>query len=165
MNKQLPLDTTKSKKLLIVSVSEKKGAEVFDIMKKELLKKGYEVEIRDDLSYFELGSGLDSLSAKYDKFIFTFFSNPGNPWGTLSLNNTKALSMWTANKLPLNKVISIGFGDPYKNLIYMPRIWCRINCYQTDDNTQLALVKGLTGEIEFTGKSPVKYNAPYYQGN
>ena len=81
-NKQLPLDTTKSKKLLIVSVSEKKGAEVFDIMKKELLKKGYEVEIRDDLSYFELGSGLDSLSAKYDKFIFTFFSNPGNPWGT-----------------------------------------------------------------------------------
>ena len=49
--------------------------------------------------------------------------------------------MWTANKLPLSKVISVGFGDPYKNLIYMPRIWCRINCYQTDDNTQLALVK------------------------
>jgi beta-N-acetylhexosaminidase len=164
-NKQLPLDTTKSKKLLIVSVSEKKGAEVFDIMKKELLKRGYEVEVRDDLPYFELGESLESLSAKYDKFIFTFFSNPGNPWGTLSLNNSKALSMWTANKLPLNKVISIGFGDPYKNLIYMPRIWCRINCYQTDDNTQLTLVKGLTGEIELTGKSPVTYNAPYYQGN
>jgi len=164
-NKQLPLDTTKSKKLLIVSISEKKGAEVFDTMKKELLKRGYEVEIRDDLSYFDLGDNLDSISTKYDKFIFTFSSNPGNPWGTLSLNNTKALSMWTANKLPLNKVISIGFGDPYKNLIYMPRIWCRINCYQTDNNTQLALVKGLTGEIELTGKSPVTYNTPYYQGN
>lgn len=164
-NKQLPLDTSNSKKLLIVSVSEKKGAEVFSIMKNELLKRGYEVEIRDDLSYFEEGSRLDSLSGKYDKFIFAFFSNPGNPWGTLNLNNAKALSMWTANKLPLNKVISVSFGDPYKNLIYMPRIWCRINCYQTDYNTQLTLVKGLTGEIELTGQSPVTYSPPYFQNN
>ena len=160
-NKQLPLDTTKTKRLLIVSVSEKKGTESFSIMKKELSKRGYKVDIRDDLSYFELESSLEHLSSKYDKFIFAFYSNPGNPWGTLNLNNSKALTMWTANKLPLSKVISVGFGDPYKNLIYMPRIWCRINCYQTDDNTQLALVKGLTGEIKFTGNSPVTYNVSF----
>ena len=160
-NKQLPLDTTKTRRLLIVSVSEKKGTESFSIMKKELSKRGYKVDIRDDLSYFELESSLEHLSSKYDKFIFAFYSNPGNPWGTLNLNNSKALTMWTANKLPLSKVISIGFGDPYKNLIYMPRIWCRINCYQTDDNTQLALVKGLTGEIKFTGNSPVTYNVSF----
>ena len=144
-NKQLPLDTTETKRLLIVSVSEKKGTESFSIMKKELSKRGYKVDIRDDLSYFELESSLEHLSSKYDKFIFAFYSNPGNPWDIKS-NNSKALTMWTANKLPLSKVISVGFGDPYKNLIYMPRIWCRINCYQTDDNTQLALVKGLTGK-------------------
>jgi hypothetical protein len=52
-------------------------------------------------------------------------------------------------------VICVGFGDPYKNLIYMPRIWARINCYNVDENSQKALVEGLIGEIEFTGISPV----------
>ena len=65
--------------------------------------------------------------------------------------------MWSANALPLDKVISIGLGDPYKNLIYMPRTWARINCYSTDKIVQKALANILTGEKEAIGVSPLDF--------
>jgi len=161
-NTLLPIDTIKSQNVLIVALSENPGADVFGTMKQELTSRGYNVKLIDGLSYFENEGNLDSLNVIYDKFIFAFYSIPGNPWGTLLLNNAKALSIFSANKLPMNKVISIGFGDPYKNIIYMQRIGCRINCYNADENSQIAIVKALTGEIKIMGNSPVSYNGPVF---
>ena len=158
-NNLLPLDTLTSKKILICVISEADQKETFTVLKDQLITKGFEVDIRDNLSFFSNAGNLKTLAATYDKIIFAFYSNPQNPWGSLSLRGDQALSMWSANMLPFNKVISIGFGDPYKNLIYMPRTWSRINCYNVDDLSQIALADALIGAFEFTGTSPVTYNA------
>ena len=158
-NKILPLDTLSSKKILIIIVSEKEELETFKIFKNQFVAKGFEVDILQNLPFFEKESELDSIAKIYDKILFTFYSVPVNPWGSLLLNDEQALTMWSANKLPPNKVISIGVGDPYKNLIYMPRTWGRVNCYSADEITQRALVDGLTGQYVMEGISPVRF--PY----
>lgn len=155
-NNELPFNSKNVKSILVVVISKNEDLTIFEPLRNELIRKGFEVDIRYNLSFFENGAELTQIAQKYDRIIFSFYSAPGNPWGALSNNGNEALTMWSANKLPLEKVISIGFGDPYKNLIYMKRPWVRINCYNVDKNTQKALVQGLIGEIEFTGISPVK---------
>ena len=159
---QLPLNTMSSAKILLVIITEGDQTDTFSLMQKELIKKGYSVDIQNNLSFFTEADNLESITLKYDKIIFVFYSNPGNPWGTLALNGEQALSMWSANKLPFEKVISVCFGDPYKNYIYMPRTWCRINCYNKDENSQKALVNALTSEFNFTGVSPITYSGAKY---
>ncbi len=154
----LPLDTTTSKKILMVVISENPATKVFEPLINEMKNQGFEIDVRQNLSMFSHGSELKGIEKTYDKIIFAFYGKPGTPWGTLALNGDQALTMWSANTLPFNKVISIGFGDPYKNLIFMPRTWCRINCYNTDIFTQKALVELIMGKEKFEGISPVSYN-------
>jgi len=156
-HQELPLDTTSTKNILLVIISETDHTETFSVLKKALRNKGFETDIRQNLSFFTKGHELPEIAKNYDKIILTFYSNPGNPWGTLAINGDQALSMWSGNKLPFNKVMSVGFGDPYKNLIYMPRTWIRINCYNADEFSQKALVDLLVGDGDFLGVSPVVY--------
>lgn len=155
-NKVIPFDTVAVKSILMVIVSDEDKLETFNPLKNEFERRGYNVSIQNDLSFFENGNKMEEISKKYDRIIFNFYATPNNPWGSLSLKGKEALTMWSANYLPFEKVITIGFGDPYRNMIYLPRIWCRINCYNSDAFSQIAIAKGLTGEIEFSGLSPVK---------
>ena len=155
-NNLLPLDTFTSKKMLLCVVSDGDQQAAFTSLKEALQAKGFEVDIRSNLSFFSHGHELNNMAATYDKFIFAFYSNPANPWGSLDLRGEGALTVWSLNKLPHNKVISIAFGNPYENLGYMSRVWCRINCYSADKLSQKILVDGLTGGYEFTGVLPVK---------
>jgi beta-N-acetylhexosaminidase len=155
-NNLLPLDTSSSKKILLCVVSGGDQQVTFIPFKEALTAKGFEVDIRSNLSFFTHGHELNQLSATYDKFIFIFNSNPANPWGSLDLRGDGALTVWSANKLPHEKVISIAFGNPYENLGYMQRTWCRINCYSADKQSQKILVDGIIGGYEFTGVLPVR---------
>lgn len=152
----LPLDTITSKKILLCVVSDGDQQATFIPFKEALTAKGFEVDIRSNLSFFSHGHELNQLTALYDKFIFIFYSNPANPWGSLDLRGEGALTAWSANKLPHEKVISIAFGNPYENLGYMQRVWCRINCYSADKQSQTILADGITGGYEFTGVLPVR---------
>lgn len=154
-NQVLPLNTQSTQKILLIQVSTEERPDLLNPLKNQLEKKNCTVEIIQNLSYFENEGLLEQLNNQYDAFIFAFTDSPGDPWGSLSPRGEQALTMWTANKLPHEKVISIGFGDPYLNLLSMPKVWCRINCYSTDENTQRMLANALTGEFEMTGVSPV----------
>nr|WP_321452761.1 glycoside hydrolase family 3 N-terminal domain-containing protein [uncultured Carboxylicivirga sp.] len=153
----LPWITAKDKNILLVEVMQDYKEGVFNVLVDELTKRGAQVTLRRNLSYFEQGSQLQVLAEQYDKILFAYYSVPGVPWGDLSLYGPEALTMWSSNRLPKDKVISIGFGDPYKNIIYLPRITQRINCYNIDKHSQKALVEALWGDYKTTGVSPVTY--------
>ncbi len=154
-NQTLPLNAQSTQNILLIQVSTSERTDLLNPFKSQLIQNGYDVETIQNLSYFESESALGHLTNQYDTFIFAFTDSPGDPWGSLSPRSEQALTMWTANKLPHGKVISIGFGDPYLNLLYMPRIWCRINCYNTDENTQRAVANAIAGDFVMTGTSPV----------
>lgn len=155
-NKILPLgeETTK---ILLVSVAVGKDSTRYNVLRRELEKQGIKVTFRENLSFFSSAGELKELEEKYDKILFAFYALPGNPWGSLSYSGNEALSMWSANMLSHEKVISVCFGDPYKNLIYLPQLACRINCYNADENSQKALAELLNGKAEFSGILPVSY--------
>ena len=58
---------------------------------------------------------------------------------------------WYVNELP---VIFVSFNGPF-HLADVPQIKNYINCYDAHDTTVKALVRKLTGDSKFTGKSPV----------
>jgi len=159
-NQVLPLNTQSTQNILLIQVSTSEQPDLLRPFKNQLEQKNCAVEIIQNLSYFENEGSLEKLSNQYDVFIFAFTDSPGDPWGSLSPRGEQALTMWTANKLPQDKVISIGFGDPYLNLLYMPKVWCRVNSYSTDENTQRALANAITGDFEMTGLSPVMTHKP-----
>jgi beta-N-acetylhexosaminidase len=152
-NKVLPIDTLTSKNILLCVVSENDQTKTFSELKEQLTSKGFKVTVQQNLPFYSSEERLPEIEKQYDKILFLFYSTPGSitSWGEQSL------TMWSANKLSYNKVICIGFSDPFINLIYMPRIWCRINCYNADKYSQRMLVEGLMGKFEFTGISPVEY--------
>jgi len=156
-NKILPIHPDSSKNILLVVTANSDHAQSLIHLKEALIEKGFNVDMRPNLSMFTMGSELKNLSKKYDKIIFAFYAFPAVPWGSLLLEDEGALTMWSANTLPMDQVISVCFGDPYKNLIYMPRVWGRINCYGSDEFTQKALADLLVGSFQASGISPVHY--------
>jgi hypothetical protein len=141
--------------LVVISVDD--HLETFDPLKEKLQNFGFTTTIQQNLSFFDNASNLELITKEYDKIIFLFYAKPVVPWGSLSLSGDQALTMWSANMLPYDQIISVSFGDPYKNIIYMPRIWSRINCYNADKNSQTALAEALVGIFKMTGVSPVDY--------
>lgn len=154
-NQIIPIDPQTSPNILLVNISADDQRERLAPLRNKLESFGFTVDFEHNLSFFAVESRLDQINQQYDKLIFVFYSYPHNPWGSLSLAQAPALTMWTANMLPYDKVISIAVGDPFKNLIYMPRIWGRLNAYHSDENSLAALADALTGRLECRGKSPV----------
>ena len=154
---QLPLNPEKTKKLLVVIVSEDDERSLFKSFTDNLTNKGFDVDVKQNFSFFEHGGQIEDIGNTYDQILFVYHGMPANPWGSLSLRGKQALSVWSANYLPAKKVISIGIGDPYKNLIYMYRTGCRINIYNNDPGSCKALTEALlTKNYKFVGNTPVK---------
>lgn len=151
----LPIHPKSHKNLLLIYVSEQDVKEKLSPLKEGLVQDGFSVDELITMSAFQYGGNLEEMNEKYDAFLFVYFAKPGAPWGTLGLNKEQALSMWSSNMLPRNKVISIGIGDPYKNLLFLPQIHARINCYNDDIYSLNAVVEGITGKLKMTGISPV----------
>jgi beta-N-acetylhexosaminidase len=156
-NNVIPIDTASSKKLMLLFISGTPLQSSFPELVQGLQNAGFEVDVRENLSYFSHGAQIPALAEKFQRIIVVFSQKPGNPWGALGYSGEPALSVWSANMFPLSKVISISFGDPYKNRIEMPRTWCRINAYNSDKNSQRAVVNILTGKSVATASSPVAF--------
>ncbi len=96
-----------------------------------------------------------SETDKYDKMIYAFVRSPFNPFSSKILNDTEAYMVWLISSLPPEKLITISYGDPYVHLRYFERAGASVNAYSNDPQTQLAVVKAITGQIPFRGKSPI----------
>ncbi len=150
----LPLDTSTTKKILLVNVSHKDKSKLFTYTKKLLEDRGFKVELRYSLSYFNWNWRMDSLSY-YDRIIACFENTYFDPVGMPFLKGIEAESVWTFNMLPKEQMIAISYSNPYYLKYYFQHIPVLINAYSSDEFTQEAIVKALTGEIPFKGTSPV----------
>lgn len=161
LNNQIPLNSAKTKKILWVIVGTKSKTEElinrFQPTKTELEKLGFSVEMRVNCPYY--GSDLEALN-RNDKIIFAFDHHPHNPMGTTLIYEEEILTVWLAQKMPKDKVISISYGDPYCHNVYLPLINTCINAYSESEASQLAVVKTISGSSKFTGVSPVKLSIP-----
>ncbi|MBN1406998.1 MAG: glycoside hydrolase family 3 protein [Calditrichaceae bacterium] len=151
----LPLDPKKSKKILLVNVSHTDKSQLFMPTKKLLEDKGFEVTLQYSLGYRDWNWRMDSL-AYFDKIIACFENKYFDPVGLPFLKGTEAESVWMFNMLPKEKMICVSYSNPYYLNFYFQHIPVLINAYSSDRYMQEAVVKALTGEIPFRGKSPVK---------
>jgi beta-N-acetylhexosaminidase len=153
---ELPLRKEKTPRLLVVVVVPATLAEArlktFAPTVAALRQRGFEVDLRVNLSFY--GDGM-SASEGYDRVLFAFDRHTHEPIGTMQLYEAEALTAYTANSLPRERVISISYGDPYVHDVALPGVSTAINAYSHCPATQEAVVRALVGEIGFVGRSPV----------
>jgi beta-N-acetylhexosaminidase len=153
---ELPLRKEKTPRLLVVVVAPATLAEArlvtFAPTVAALRQRGFEVDLRANLSFYEDGM---SGSEGYDRIVFAFDRHTHEPIGTTQLYEVEALTAYTANSLPRERVISISYGDPYVHDVALPGVATAINAYSHCPATQEAVVRALAGEIGFPGRSPV----------
>lgn len=151
----IPIDTISIKTILLTNVSQGDKTNIFEHTKKILEEKGYKVNLRYGLSYFDWNWRMDSLKY-YDRIIACFENKYFDPVGIPFLKATEAESVWTLNMLPKEQIIAVSYSNPYYLDYYFQHIPVLINAYSSDKFSQEAVVKALTGEIPFKGVSPVK---------
>ncbi len=154
-NESLPLDTSEVRNILLVNVSEIDKSKIFLHTKKLLEEKDFNVFLRYSLSYFDWNWRMDSL-AFFDRIIACFENKYFDPVGIPFLKGIEAESVWTFNMLPKEQMIAVSYSNPYYLNYYFQHIPVLINAYSSDEYVQEAVVKALTGEIQFRGSSSVK---------
>jgi beta-N-acetylhexosaminidase len=154
-SRHLPLNKSKVKNILLVNVSERDKSNIFLYTRKLLEDRGFKVELRYGLSYFDWNWRMDSLKY-YDRIIACFENRYFDPVGIQFLKGLEAESAWTFNMLPKEQMIAISYSNPYYLNYYFQHIPVLINAYGSDRYVQEAVVRALTGEIMFKGLSPVK---------
>lgn len=133
------------------------------VLIEELEKRGFNVELFDakNASIISLFSPIKEFKEKYDLVIYISDKKPVSNNTTLRLNYNSFFGAdfaWSVQEIPN---IFISFGSPY-HLEDMPMIKTFINCYNNDDLVVKEVVKKLTGESEFLGKSPVDTFCGFY---
>ena len=103
------------------------------------------------------------LPARLDDFDVVLMNAVLGPvWGTSRIRpaGNYMRDVWALITSHHPRLVLVSYGSPY--LLYeMPRLPLVINAYSPDLNTQKAVLRLLTGEIEAMGKSPVNLDSPY----
>ena len=154
-NKLLPLNNSKTKLIMLVVISFDDKTANYKFTKQLLEQRGYKVELNYCLSVFDWNWRMQDLD-KYDKFILCLDNKYLDPVGTAYLNGKQAETVWLMNLLPKEKIIAVSYSNPYYMNFYFRNQPVCINAYSSDKFIQEAVVKALTGEISFNGKTPVK---------
>lgn len=154
--KVIPLKPEFHKRLAIVNLSHENRTNELRLTQKLLEEKGFEVDtILHNPSFFDWGEKLDYFM-EYDKVIVAFENRYFSPLGASLLKDKEAMGVWTMGMLPQDKIIAISYSNPYYVDFYFENAYIKINAYSLDTFSQKAVVDALTGEIPFTGISPVK---------
>jgi len=123
-----------------------------------LRARGVEVTRCDESELGKLPS-LDEL-AGFDVLLINGVFRPS--WGTNRIRpaGNYMRDVWELINSHHPRLVFVSYGSPY--LLYdMPNLPLVINAYSPDENTQRAVLKLLTGEMEAQGQSPVELERPY----
>ena len=152
----LPLKKEKYNKILIVDVTDedKKSS---DLLREEIEKYGIKADVKreiyDEPSRVCWQDDIDELQSQYDLVIFNMNAYFVAEW------SFSHMLIWASHLFNKNKKIIVNYGSPYFAIDYFPEdpTFIEMNCNPTKETIEL-LVKGLFGEIEFTGKSLLRKN-------
>ncbi len=137
------------KKILILDAMKENGSE---IMKTELKKRGYQVDVTDDIYdhdfYVCWQDEIDEIAAKYDMVILN-----ANPGITDDTHNSLFMMIWASHLFSKQKKIVINYGKPFVTLNYFPEELTVIEA-NADPSELLVkyIVDGLVGDTDFTGE-------------
>lgn len=149
------IDTTSAKNILLVNASTADKSAKFETTKQLLTAKGYKVDLQYGLSFFGWNWRVPDI-LKYDKIILCLDNTYLSPVGVPFLKGLEAETVWMVRTLPKDRVIVVSYSNPYYLSYYFESFPMLINAYSSDNFSQAAIVKALTGEIPINGKSPVK---------
>ena len=170
IDKKLPLDPTKTNKILLVAVTpEARKGNDRDYkrllnLRDEFARYGFKVDFQRNILYEEQGWE-DHSTEIYDMVIFLVPRSTHTPFGPLQLWDMESQSVWAANSMDKSKVMVISLGSPYIGNEYFERIKTYINTYSNDASTHEALLKTLTGKLPFKGVSPVNLETRIFNFN
>lgn len=151
----LPLSEEKYKKVLVVDTTEKGlfGDKVSsNLLKEALEKRGIKVDVRRDIydepSWVVWQDDVDKISAEYDLVIFNVNAQYASEWSEPHIH------IWASHLFKKDKKLFINYSSPYWASEYLPEdpTIIEMNCNATEEMVDY-LVKGLFGEVEFTGRS------------
>ncbi len=152
-NKKIPFDKEKIKKVAIICYTHEESA--FDnltVMKETFEQYGCEVLLRRRLENF---GEADSIASENDLIVYVGYIAFHAPKGFAGFYGDEFWSLRYAFKNGKEKSIGVSFGYPHLMYNFMNDTQMFVNAYSLTPETQRAFVKGIFGDIEFVGKSPV----------
>lgn len=155
--KHFPIDAKKVRKIGINVITEHPPVKEEALaLKREFEKRGFEVNYTD--TGFYDNENLYRFYAENDLIIYAFFSRPFRPMGFIDFISGRAVQIKNAFCPPnaMEKTAFVSFGSPYIGKQYFQRAGTYVNAYSMLECEAVAFVKAACGEIEFSGKSPVK---------
>lgn len=154
---QLPLDPAKTKRIAIIcSTHHEPFFLQLQAMKSELERRGIDVLLQRRLEGYE---EITKIAAEYDRLLFVSYTAPHAPMGGLGLYGEECATYFFALHEGREKSIGISFGSPYIYYDYCNNFPTYLHAFSPCDESQIAVIKALFGEIPFSGFFP--YEEPW----
>ena len=153
----LPFDRSRVKNIGIIPIVE------YAPVKEEAKSLKYFYEQRGfNVDYYEGEDAFDRVMDEFyernDIVIYALFSRPFRPIGFIDYTGARAWQIVHSFKAKdaVRKNVIVSFGSPYFGNQYFEKAKTYVNAYSMLSCSAEAFVKATCGEIEFTGKSPVR---------
>ncbi len=150
-NNLIPVSQDKIKDVTIIYASHYNGTgEQLKVMQEEFEKRGATVHL-----HHRMPSGGMSEAAQSDLIIYVGYVSMHRPMGFPTLYGEELATFARAFSQGKEKSIGVSMGYPFLHFDVMTGANTFVNLYSPDSEAQKAFVKGVYGEIEFTGSAPV----------
>jgi len=155
----LPLDKKYIKNVSIICSTHKASFfEKLEELKVCLETRGAKVYMQRGL---KSNTELKNISDNSDLIIYAVYIGPYAPKGGPFLYGEECAAYRSAFTSGKEKSIGVSFGYPYVHYDIMEAANTFINAYDATTEAMEAFVKAIYGEIEITGKSPIKLTPLY----
>jgi beta-N-acetylhexosaminidase len=156
-NQTLPLKLEKGMQVLSYHLrgDPKDNVDTFDDLLRE---RGVKVDRFTELDDGNFHGRADF--SEYDAILINVVLTPS--WGTGRIRpaGNYMREVWGLITSHHPRLVLVSYGSPYMSY-EMPHLPTVVNAYSPDYNTQLAVMRLLTGEIKATGTSPIDFESPY----
>lgn len=150
----LPFDREKIKKAAIITLAPYEPfMENLKTMVARFEEKGIQVTV---FRRVETKRQMEEIANEYDLIVYACYLAQGRPQGMSFYSaHNDIISLLHVFCYGAEKSVGVSFGAPSIFYNYFENVDAFINAYSCDDATMKAVVDGILGEFEFTGKSPV----------
>lgn len=150
----IPLNKGKIKRVTIVASTHYEGfMDSVATLEEEFNKRGATVKVVRSITDYSV---MKNVANESDLILFAGYLGPHKPYGLPSFYGDTALTYQFALLYGKEKTIGASFGNPYIFHDFMPQFDTYINAYDFDPEVMRAFVRGIYGEKEFKGISPVE---------